>query len=159
MVYCYITIGGDVIYMVVFSKQGKISEKDDKTNICHTFRVSDNAKKLIVKFSYFPKTVENEKRAKELVEEEMKKYGISSYDVKRHLPVKNLITLSFDECGEYRGACHRQPNEQTIVISNKNSSPGIFNRKLCGGEWNVVLNVHFAGCEIRYIIEIEEERK
>ena len=73
------------------------------------------------------------------------------------MPVKNLVTLSFDENGEYRGACHRQPNEQTVIIAESGSTAGILNRPITAGKWDVMLNVHFAGCDIDYTIEIDGE--
>lgn len=132
-----------------------INECDDKTNICHTFSVPENIKKIIVKYSYSPKTVENKSLAEQKISQAMKKYKISFADPASFLPVKNLVTLSFDENAQYRGACHRQPNEQTIIIADTDSTPGIINREIQSGQWNVVLNVHFAGCEIKYNLEIE----
>lgn len=143
--------------MRVFSVTGKVSEKDSKTNIAYKFTVSENAKRLTVKFSYFPKEVENEEKALTLIEKGLEKYGEKSDDLSQYLPIRNLLTLSFDENGKYRGACHRHPNEQTIIISDKCSTPGIINRPLESGEWRAVLNVHYAGDDVEYRIEIEEE--
>ena len=143
--------------MKIFSRNGKISEKDSKTNIVYSFTVSENTKRLTVNYSYFPKEVENREKALRLIEEGLEKYDEKCEALTDFLPIRNLITLSFDENGRYRGACHRHPNNQTIVISDENSTPGIINRPLEGGEWQVVLNVHYAGCEVDYSIEIEEE--
>ena len=145
--------------MKVLSVKGKITEKDSKTNISHKFRVSENAKRLVVHFSYNPKNVENTALAMKHIETGLKKYKEKSNNPDEFLPINNLLTLSFDENGKYRGACHRHPNEQIIIISAENSTPGIINKKLEGGEWNAVLNIHFAGCEIEYSIEIEEEQQ
>ena len=143
--------------MKVFEVKGNICEKDSKSNIRHSFNVSENAKNLIIKYSYFPKEVESEKKALELIEKGLEKYGIQGENPRDFLPIRNIVTLSFDENGKYRGACHRHPNEQTIIISGENSTPGIINKPLESGEWAAVLNVHFAGCKVEYRIEIEEE--
>ena len=143
--------------MKIFSKTGRIFEKDDKTNICHSFTVSEGAQRLIVRYAYSPKTVGNKDKAAAAVISGMKKYDVPLGNMEELLPVKNLVTLSFDDPKGYRGACHRQPNEQTIVITERDSTPGIFNRKLPAGQWQVVLNIHYAGCEIHYSIDIEEE--
>lgn len=145
--------------MQLLKISGIINECDDKTNIIHTFSVPENIKKIIVKYSYSPKTVENKSLAEQKISQAMKKYNINFADPISFLPVKNLVTLSFDENSQYRGACHRQPNEQTIIISDTNSTPGIINREIQCGQWDVVLNVHFAGCEIKYNLEIEGEEK
>lgn len=144
--------------MKVLSVKGKVSEKNNKTNISHGFSVSENAKKLVVKYSYFPKEVEDEGQALKLINEGLEKYGEKSENPAEFLPIRNLLTLSFDENGKYRGACHRHPNKQIIYISDKNSTPGIINKPIEGGEWNAVLNIHFVGCEVEYSIEIEEEK-
>lgn len=73
------------------------------------------------------------------------------------MPVNNLVTLSFDENGRYRGACHRQPNEQTVVISEKGSTPGIVNGSVEAGDWDVMLNIHYIGCTVQYSILITGE--
>lgn len=143
--------------MIVFSTKGKITPEDDKTNIKHTFTVSEGTKSLTVKYSYTPKIVEDKTLATLAVTNAMEKYDVKSLNSEAFFPVKNLVTLSFDECGKYRGACHRQPNEQTITIAAQNSTPGIFNREIQSGEWDVVLNIHFAGCDIEYEIEIDAE--
>ena len=141
--------------MLLFEKNGVISKADDKTNITFSFKVPEGIKELKVKYSYYPKEVEREAEAHHQIEEAMHKYGIQNYDIEGLMPVKNLITLSFDENGKYRGACHRQPNRQLVTIAEKDSTPGIINKPVEAGNWQVVLNVHYAGCNIHYSVEIE----
>ncbi len=143
--------------MNLLSVKSKITPKDDKTNIMHSFEVPDGISKLRVAYEYNPKTVENREIAGNAIISGLKKYGLEVADVNSFLPVHNLVTLSFDENGTYRGACHRQPNKQTVILSEQDSTPGILNRKICSGEWRVVLNVHYAGCDIEYSIEVEGE--
>ncbi|MFR5875356.1 MAG: hypothetical protein ACLUFN_02575 [Eubacterium sp.] len=143
--------------MIIFSKQGKITEHDDKTNIVLEFTVPNGVKKLTVTYSYNPKEVEDKALARKAIANGMNKYGVNFANPEAFMPVKNLVTLSFDENGEYRGACHRQPNNQTVIIAESESTAGIFNRPIQPGKWDVMLNVHFAGCEIDYNIEINGE--
>ena len=94
----------------------------------------------------------------EMISLAAKKYGeeINSFD--DLLPLSNLVTLSFDDCNGYRGACHRHPNEQSIYISSESSTPGIINSPITEGMWSVTLNVHFVGSdEVEYSIKIEGE--
>lgn len=143
--------------MLIFNTSGKITPQQDKTNIVHHFNVDQGVNKLVVKYSYSPKMVEDKDLANSVVAKGMKKYGITFANPERFMPVSNLVTLSFDENGEYRGACHRQPNEQTIVIADKDSTAGIINAPVKAGDWDVVLNVHFVGCDVDYNIEITGE--
>lgn len=143
--------------MQIFSKSGVITPANDKTNIKLSFSVPAGVKKLVVKYRYNPKMVEDRADALSIVNKGLSKYGASFINPENVLPVKNLVTLSFDENGKYRGACHRHPNEQTVIIAESNSTPGIFNRPVENGEWDIVLNVHYVGCDVNYEIEIDGE--
>ncbi len=143
--------------MNLYSQSGIITTAMDKTNVELKFQVPQGIKSLTVKYSYNPKVVDDKELAYSAVVNSMKKYDVGFANPEAFMPVKNLVTLSFDECGEYRGACHRQPNEQVIFISDKNSTPGILNRSIRSGEWKIVLNVHFVGCDVNYNIEVEGE--
>lgn len=143
--------------MLIFEKKGIITALENKTNIFHQFIVPENISKIKVYYTYSPKNVEDDINARLILNEAVKKYNAEILNPATFLPVKNLVTLSFDECGNYRGACHRQANEQTIIISENNSTPGIINRKIEAGKWNIVLNVHFAGCNINYMLQVYGE--
>lgn len=134
-----------------------ITPDRDKTNIIHRFTVPQGVKRLIVDYSYSPKMVEDSELAKKAVADGMKKYSVNFANPENFMPVSNLITLSFDENGRYRGACHRQPNEQRIVISDTYSTPGVFSRSVEPGEWDAVLNIHFIGCDVQYSLLITGE--
>ena len=75
------------------------------------------------------------------------------------MPVKNLITLSLDENGNYRGAAHRQADKQHHEISKSFASVGFENGEITGGEWTLVLNVHFCVCEVSYNVRITGEEE
>lgn len=143
--------------MKLFSAQGVATINDSKTNIKYVFEVPNGISKLTVKYSYNPKTVEDRAEALALVNAGLKQYQMNGINPESQLPVKNLLTLSFDENGKYRGACHRQANEQEIIIAENNSTPGIFNREIEAGEWAICLNAHYIGCDVNYEIEVEGE--
>lgn len=143
--------------MIIFQKAGAISPAQSKTNIKFNFNVPDGIKTLVVRYGYNPKTVEDRAEALGLINKGLSSYGASFIDPETMLPVKNLVTLSFDENGRYRGACHRQANEQTVYITSANSTAGIINREVEAGEWDVVLNVHYVGCDVNYEITVEGE--
>lgn len=142
--------------MLIFSKSGKLTVKDDKTNVILPFYVPQGTKKLVIHYIYSPKLVEDECLARRYLEEGREKYK-TDFSFDEFKEVKNLITLSFDECREYRGACHRQSNEMTVIIGEKNSTPGVENRKIKSGEWDIMLNAHFIGCDVVYSIDVEGE--
>lgn len=143
--------------MRIFEASGVITPAEDKKNITYIFEVPENTEKLIINYSYNPKTVESRADALRLINSGLSKYNALHINPELELPVKNLITLSFDENGKYRGACHRQPNEQTVVIASENSTPGVINRPLESGEFSIMLNCHFVGCDVNYTITVDDE--
>lgn len=144
--------------MLIFSTKGKVTTANDKKNLIHRFDVPENIKSLTIKYSYSPKTIENREKAVSLVRGCFEKYDERLIGKPAdYLPVKNLITLSLDENGRYRGAAHRQSNDQTHIISENFASPGFIKGKINSGEWDIMLNVHFIGCDVDYNITVEGE--
>ena len=144
--------------MQIFTAKGKITTDNDKTNLIHRFDVPENIKSLKIKYSYSPKTVENREKAVALVRSCFEKYDETIVGKPAdYLPIKNLITLSVDENGRYRGAAHRQDDVQTHIISDDFASPGFTKGPISSGEWDIMLNVHFIGCDVEYTINVEGE--
>lgn len=144
--------------MLLFSANGRITTDNDKTNLVHKFNVPKGIKVLRIKYSYSPKTLENEGNAVSIIKECFDKYDEEQPGRPAdYLPVKNLITLSVDGCGVYRGAAHRQDDTQEHIISADLASPGFTKGTIDEGEWDIVLNVHSVSCDVDYIIEVEGE--
>lgn len=142
--------------MLIFEARGKITAANDKSNLIHKFDVPDNIKALKIKYSYSPKTIESREKAVELVKgcfDEFEEQLVGK--PAEYLPIKNLITISVDENGKYRGAAHRQDNEQEHIISEDFASYGFTSGKIEQGEWDIVLNIHYVGCDVDYMITVE----
>ena len=147
--------------MLIFEKTGKVFPEQDKTNIPLQFTVPSGIEKLIIDYEYSPKTLEDEKKATELLKKSIEKYLGEEYmaEPKDFMPVKNLITLSLDENGNYRGAAHRQADKQHHEISRDFASVGFEKGEITSGEWTLVLNVHCCACEVNYNVRITGEEK
>ncbi|MCM1115884.1 MAG: hypothetical protein NC397_10365 [Clostridium sp.] len=144
--------------MLIFNAKGRITTDNDKTNLIHRFDMHENIKEIKVKYSYSPKTVENREKAVALVRECFEKYDeVLNGKPAEYLPVKNLITLSIDENGNYRGAAHRQASQQEHIIGAHFASPGFTKGEIHAGEWDIILNVHYIGCNVDYEIVVEGE--
>lgn len=148
--------------MLIFGTKGKITVDKNKTNIAHYFDVPENIGTLTVNFRYFPKTIEDEKAALYEIKNCLEKYGANCENtdekrLKEFLPVKNLVTISIDENGKYRGAAHRQNNEQRHILSSDFASPGFVKGKIESGKWDIVLNVHSVSCTVDYEITVSGE--
>ena len=137
--------------MIILDTNGKITTNQNKTNIAIPFFVDSNTEKIIIDYFYSPKTVED---GEALVTQCLSEYQVESDNIDRFLPVKNLVTLSFDDPDGYRGACHRQANQQQIIIANSDSTYGIINRPTISGNWQIMLNVHYVGCEVEYKLKV-----
>ncbi|SEA70458.1 hypothetical protein [Paenibacillus sp. 276b] len=134
--------------MKLLDLQGYASPKDSKTHIRIPFELEEGCVKLNLRLQYTPKTLENRENALRLLKEsydlyilpEHREYAIANAD--RHLPLKNLITLSLDDARGYRGACHRQDEVQDLYISEREASPGLMAGELVPGPWSVTLSLH-----------------
>ena len=147
--------------MLIFEKNGKVIPEQDKTNIPLQFTVPNGIEKLIIDYDYSPKTLEDEEKANEMLQKSIEKYLGDEYkaDPKEFMPVKNLITLSLDENGNYRGAAHRQADKQHHEVSRDFASVGFEKGEITSGEWTLVLNVHCCACEVSYNVRITGEEK
>lgn len=144
--------------MLIFSTKGKITTANDKTNLIHRFDVPKNIRALKIKYHYSPKTLEDREKAVKIIRNCFDKYDEKIIGKPAdYLPVKNLVTLSLDGCGIYRGAAHRQDDIQEHIISSDFASPGFMKGKIDAGEWDIMLNVHSVSCDVDYEIEIEGE--
>ena len=147
--------------MLIFEKKGKVFPEQDKTNIPLSFTVPNGIEKLVIDYEYSPKILDDEEKATEMLEKSIEKYLGTEYkaEPKDFMPVKNLITLSLDENGNYRGAAHRQTDQQQHEISRDFASAGFEKGEITSGIWTLVLNVHCCTCEVDYNVRITGEEK
>ena len=145
--------------MIIFETAGRVLPEQDKTNIPLEFTVPGGIEKLTIDYEYSPKILEDEKKAEKLLTKSIEKYLGDEYkaEPKDFMPVKNLITLSLDDNGEYRGAAHRQADKQHHEISRDFASPGLVKGEIHSGKWQVVLNVHCCACDVHYKIKVTGE--
>ena len=121
---------------------------DSKTNVCIDVPVTRDYAWLEMKCSYAPKVLEDEERARKLIEEGIERYVPAEFkdqcgDWREYLPVVSLITISLDYKNRYIGCAHRHHKEQRHVISENFSSPGFFKQAVLAGNWRAVINVHY----------------
>lgn len=147
--------------MLIFEKHGSVLPEQDKTNIRLEFTVPKGITKLIIDYEYSPKTLDDETKATDLLNKSIEKYLGNQYNAEPSdfMPIKNLITLSLDENGKYRGAAHRQADKQHHEISRDFASVGFEKGEITSGEWTLMLNVHCCTCKVDYCICITGEEK
>lgn len=144
--------------MIILQAKGKITELNK--SLVHRFDVPDGIGRLVVRFSYSPKILEDREKAIRLVKECYEKYGEKIVGRPAdNLPIKNLVTISVDDNGTYRGAAHRHVDEQEHIISKDFASPGFIKGEIHSGEWDVVLTVHSVSCDVDYQITVEGDEE
>ncbi len=132
--------------MTLLEKEFQIFPKDEKTNITFPFIVDKNTKALKISFGYEPKRLEDNERAKTLIENNIKKdageYADNYPSWQEFLPLRNLITVSVDDTDGYRGCAHRQEKYMEHIITEDFASLGFYKGEIKQGQWKVVLNIH-----------------
>ncbi len=95
-------------------------------------------------FEYSPKNLDNEEQSKQLILESLRKYGYedSGHRCEEFMPLKNHLTLSFDDPVQFRGATHRHDSNLELVLSDSNSSPGLISSDNPPGMWKVTISMH-----------------
>jgi len=133
----------------IILKETKMSLRpdDEKSNAYTPLDVPEGISKLCITYSYSPKILEDKEKSFELIKEnlirDVGEEWMEYTDYDEFLPLKNLVTLSLlSPDGSYRGAAHRQANEQYHEIGEDFASPGFFKGKVTAGRWWLCLNVH-----------------
>lgn len=132
--------------MILLHKEFQVFPENEKTNVAFAFNVPEDTRSLKITFSYDPKVLEDNNRAKMLIENNIKKdageYADQYPSWEEFLPLKNLITLSLDDTKGYRGCAHRQDKDQVHIIREDFASRGFHKGVPEAGEWKAVLNLH-----------------
>ncbi len=132
--------------MLLLEKEFTVFPEDEKTNISFPFEVCEGVESLKFTFSYSPKVLTDNERARILIENNIKKdagdYAGEYPSWQEFLPLKNLITLSVDDPVTYRGCAHRHAEYMEHIISESFASPGFNKGRIQKGQWKAVLNIH-----------------
>ncbi|QUW21506.1 hypothetical protein JSQ81_17175 [Sporosarcina sp. Marseille-Q4063] len=128
----------------LYEVMGQVNPSCSSSHIEYSFYVKKQYDLLKLKFEYFPKDLENEDIAKELIINSLDKYGYCEEKKrwKNYLPLKNHITLSFDDPDEFRGAVHRHDHKLELYFNKEKSSPGIIPKINSPGVWKIKLSIH-----------------
>jgi hypothetical protein len=101
---------------------GRLQPSDEKTNTVHSFLVDTSLTRLEIGFSYAPKMLTDEVRARELIIEGARKFGGEEADDliadwRSNLPLNNFLSVSIDDPAHFRGCAHCQPAVQCHFIA------------------------------------------
>lgn len=143
--------------------EGGLTPLSSKTHITYQLYIPEGIDVLEIEFAYDPKTLDDKKASKPLIEEAIRKYvdpalqGVYSQQWDKFYPLQNLLTLSVDDPHGFRGSAHRHPNHQRHILSLYAASPGFFAGQVGEGVWKVTISVHCVVTpECRYRLRIRE---
>lgn len=149
---------------LLFAK-GTVTPNGSKSHITYQFQIYKEVRKLHVDFSYEPRLLNDKRKSKYLIEEALQKYvseeQLESYTDhwETNLPLKNLMTLSFDDANGFRGAAHRygDPDEHLVITADE-ASPGFIAGTIPCGLFKLTISVHcIITEECHYTLSITDE--
>lgn len=152
--------------VLLVNAKGVVTPECSRTHIAYRFFLGRAGGRLEIRFAYTPKNLEDEAKAKELIERALEEYTEDGYREQAkskwqsHLPLKNLMTVSVDDPHRHRGAAHRPDPQQRLFISDGQASPGLVGGALPAGMWEVTLSLHAIvtdSCE--YLLQIWQEEE
>lgn len=148
---------------MLFSAEGVVTPSCSKSHITYTLHLHHPVDELYIDFDYEPKTLEDEEKAKALIEQGLQSYilpeHLESYsnNWRSYLPLQNLLTLSFDDENGFRGAGHRHDPVQRLMIAEGEASPGLIPGQIPRGQLRVTISLHcVVSDQVRYRLRIEE---
>lgn len=135
-----------MIQTTLFNTSMKLDRSADQSHLQFRMFVPHGMEKIEVDFSYNPTKENDFENVRDIIQ-----YHVNHYDphlwnnqkaVEKMLPLKNLLTISIDDPNGFRGSCHRWEPETKIMIQKEHSTPGMLNREIVSGMWNIVVNCH-----------------
>jgi hypothetical protein len=123
------------------------------THIPFTFALDHEREQLEILFSYTPRVLEDEAKARRLIEEGMRMYADSlgpdgaPERWRIHMPLTNLLTLSLDGPSGFRGCAHRSGNGKPVSLARKSATPGFIPGTIEAGTWTATISVHLVVTE------------
>lgn len=130
--------------------RGTLTPSCSRSHVNYVFHLDKDIKTMNISFSYSPKFLDDDVKARHLIEDHLSEYGASDSDKKNwktNLPLKNLLTLSLDGPNGFKGAAHRQDKEQELTIGEKSASDGLKTGKLEKGKWTVTISAHWVATD------------
>jgi len=158
----------------LFKAEETLTPADHQTHRRYVFEVPANCHALLVWIRYAPKHLteqESSRLAEAAVVEQTATLAarVGELLAKRWMTdlgrpanksrLSNLLTISLDDAaGTYRGAGHRQSNDQRLALGLTAASPGLVAGPLPSGAWTLTISAHTlvsAQCELSIQIDAE----
>ena len=119
---------------VLLQAEGALTPVCAKSHIIYAIDLDREISQLWIDFSYSPKCLH-----RDLLEEQQQSLAAHWEDF---LPLKNLLTLSFDDAAGFRGCAHRHDPRQHLELATHRASPGLLAGPVPPGQFRITLSVH-----------------
>ncbi|UUZ79108.1 hypothetical protein LJK88_28245 [Paenibacillus sp. P26] len=89
--------------------KGQVTPACSRSHISYSFHLEEPVSRLIIRFSYSPKRLEDEEQSQRLIMQSIDKYTAAEHREyakakwTAYLPLQNLITVSMDDPERHRG--------------------------------------------------------
>ncbi len=146
--------------VVLLNETGKLFSEDSKTNKYFYFNIQDDFEKLIIKYDYSPKHIDDKQISKKMVIDAIEKFMPEEREMLikkwegRNYAIKNLTTLTTFFEDEFVGCRHYQGESSVFYISKDESSKGYLRKEIKRGKWRVGINCHAVIGEVNYNLEV-----
>lgn len=131
----------------LYEIEGTVSPTCARSQVTFSMYLPENYERLHFHFNYSPKDLLDLQMSKKIIEESLCKYGIleecgENSNWEKYVPLKNHLTLSFDDPEKFRGATHRHDSTLHLILSETEASPGLIPGKNNSGLWKVTISMH-----------------
>ena len=147
----------------LLSVEGTVTPSCSKSHITYVIHLHRPCRELHVEFAYEPKILEDREKSRAAIGDalalfvEESELEASRTNWERYYPLKNLLTLSFDDENGFRGAAHRHDPVQRHIIAENEASPGLIRGIIPRGQLRITISVHCVITdECRYRLRVRE---
>ncbi len=134
---------------IVLDRTERRVPEDSRKNFTYFFTLDREYSRLKIDFSYSPKELRDELASERYIRETLRRdtpeeLEKPDFDWRDYLYLKNLLTLSADFEGIYRGCHHCHPAVQQISLGTDfaTTSEGFYPGPVGPGKWRIVLSAH-----------------
>ncbi len=124
-----------------------ITNLDTKKHLSADFMVNKPFTRLVFECSYAPKYLEDQEKGLEMMREAVIKadYSLEDFpdsELLKNMPLANHIGWSVDSPIECVGTKHMHNPNQTLIISNGQTTPGFKNTPIYEGRWAITASLN-----------------
>ncbi|SEN84208.1 PHP domain-containing protein [Amphibacillus marinus] len=148
----------------IFETTTTLEQSSTQSHSSFTFFVPMESNQVMISFAFSPAFLDDNNQAKQIISQALDHYQgwveaeTEANQINKHLPIKNLLTLSVDDPNGFRGARHCHKATQLVTLSEQSASPGMLKGSLPEGLWAITISAHALvteTCTFKLKVEVE----